>query len=192
MRKIDRFAQHVRIVVIGRGDGADAVFCAISHLAFRLGESRLADNRPHDVGTQFGSFCKVGFGCGKYLCGRAVDVQQMRHAAHAELRHESQGYVLNNHTQEAVWYANSVFSDVKILIFLVKRINLSIFANPNAQDSAYGWTKIGLMAEWLGKGLQNLVQRFESASDLQKPLYKQLWRGFLFFYAPFYVYLLLQ
>ena len=24
----------------------------------------------------------------------------------------------------------------------------------------------GLMAEWLGKGLQNLVQRFESASDL--------------------------
>lgn len=28
-------------------------------------------------------------------------------------------------------------------------------------------TKVfGLMAEWLGKGLQNLVQRFESASDL--------------------------
>ena len=26
--------------------------------------------------------------------------------------------------------------------------------------------KNGLMAEWLGKGLQNLVQRFESASDL--------------------------
>ena len=24
------------------------------------------------------------------------------------------------------------------------------------------------MAEWLGKGLQNLVQRFESASDLQR------------------------
>ena len=24
----------------------------------------------------------------------------------------------------------------------------------------------GLMAEWLGRGLQNLVQRFESASDL--------------------------
>ena len=31
----------------------------------------------------------------------------------------------------------------------------------------------GLMAEWLGKGLQNLVQRFESASDLTKtPLQK--------------------
>ena len=27
--------------------------------------------------------------------------------------------------------------------------------------------KNGLMAEWLGRGLQNLVQRFESASDLQ-------------------------
>ena len=26
----------------------------------------------------------------------------------------------------------------------------------------------GLMAEWLGKGLQNLVQRFESASDLKE------------------------
>ena len=26
--------------------------------------------------------------------------------------------------------------------------------------------RFGLMAEWLGKGLQNLVQRFESASDL--------------------------
>ena len=26
----------------------------------------------------------------------------------------------------------------------------------------------GLMAEWLGRGLQNLVQRFESASDLKK------------------------
>lgn len=28
----------------------------------------------------------------------------------------------------------------------------------------------GLMAEWLGKGLQNLVQRFESASDLEERL----------------------
>ena len=28
--------------------------------------------------------------------------------------------------------------------------------------------KNGLMAEWLGRGLQNLVQRFESASDLTK------------------------
>ena len=28
-------------------------------------------------------------------------------------------------------------------------------------------TKQGLVAEWLGRGLQNLVQRFESARDLQ-------------------------
>lgn len=28
----------------------------------------------------------------------------------------------------------------------------------------------GLMAEWLGSGLQNLLQRFESASDLQKKI----------------------
>ncbi|MEY3678599.1 MAG: hypothetical protein RI924_740 [Bacteroidota bacterium] len=29
------------------------------------------------------------------------------------------------------------------------------------------------MAEWLGRGLQNLLQRFESASDLKKNLKKQ-------------------
>ena len=39
----------------------------------------------------------------------------------------------------------------------------------------------GLMAEWLGRGLQNLVQRFESASDLTNPFYTTVWRGFLFF-----------
>ena len=37
------------------------------------------------------------------------------------------------------------------------------------------------MAEWLGRGLQNLVQRFESASDLTNPFYTTVWRGFLFF-----------
>ena len=36
------------------------------------------------------------------------------------------------------------------------------------------------MAEWLGRGLQNLVQRFESASDLQNPFYTVVWRGFTF------------
>ena len=36
------------------------------------------------------------------------------------------------------------------------------------------------MAEWLGRGLQNLVQRFESASDLQNPFYTAVWRGFTF------------
>lgn len=33
----------------------------------------------------------------------------------------------------------------------------------------HGMERVGLMAEWLGKGLQNLVQRFESASDLACP-----------------------
>jgi cellulose biosynthesis protein BcsQ len=33
--------------------------------------------------------------------------------------------------------------------------------------------KIGRVAEWLGRGLQNLLQRFESASDLRvNTLYK--------------------
>ena len=41
------------------------------------------------------------------------------------------------------------------------------------------------MAEWLGRGLQNLVQRFESASDLTNPFYTTVWRGFLFF-TPFF------
>ena len=45
-----------------------------------------------------------------------------------------------------------------------------IFAVPKAAfvagDAVAAGTQ-GLMAEWLGKGLQNLVQRFESASDLK-------------------------
>ena len=39
----------------------------------------------------------------------------------------------------------------------------------------------GLMAEWLGKGLQNLVQRFESASDLTKTPLQVNCNGVLFF-----------
>ncbi len=30
------------------------------------------------------------------------------------------------------------------------------------------------MAEWLGRGLQNLLQRFESASDLRKKIKKKV------------------
>lgn len=37
------------------------------------------------------------------------------------------------------------------------------------------------MAEWLGKGLQNLLQRFDSASHLKKVLYNMLWGTFCFF-----------
>ena len=45
------------------------------------------------------------------------------------------------------------------------------------------------MAEWSGKGLQNLVQRFESASDLdEKPRCKLLQRGFLLsLYGKYYL-----
>lgn len=31
--------------------------------------------------------------------------------------------------------------------------------------------EIGLLAEWLGNGLQNRVQRFDSARDLKKQLF---------------------
>lgn len=44
-----------------------------------------------------------------------------------------------------------------------------IFAFPLGRSVSHGLVRgtcLGLMAEWLGKGLQNLVQRFESASDL--------------------------
>ena len=41
-------------------------------------------------------------------------------------------------------------------------INFHIFAIPFYKDR---------VAEWLGRGLQNLVQRFESASDL--PFFKK-------------------
>ncbi len=46
-----------------------------------------------------------------------------------------------------------------------------IFAFPLGRSVSHGLVRgtcFGLMAEWLGKGLQNLVQRFESASDLTK------------------------
>ena len=36
----------------------------------------------------------------------------------------------------------------------------------SVQERDWSCEDHGLMAEWLGKGLQNLVQRFESASDL--------------------------
>ncbi len=39
------------------------------------------------------------------------------------------------------------------------------------------------MAEWLGRALQKLVQRFESARDLKKPLSINV-KGFLFGLAP--------
>ena len=41
------------------------------------------------------------------------------------------------------------------------------------------------MAEWLGKGLQNLLQRFDSASHLKKVLYNMLWGTFRFFTPEF-------
>ena len=36
------------------------------------------------------------------------------------------------------------------------------------------------MAEWLGKALQKLVQRFESARDLNISIKDAIWRPFLF------------
>ena len=42
------------------------------------------------------------------------------------------------------------------------------------------------MAEGLGTGLQNLLQRFDSASHLKKVLYNMLVGHFSFFYAGIY------
>ena len=39
------------------------------------------------------------------------------------------------------------------------------------------------MAEWLGRGLQNLVQRFESASDLQKSRADDLKKSSVLFWS---------
>ena len=41
-----------------------------------------------------------------------------------------------------------------------------------------------MMVRWMSglvTGLQNRLQRFESASDLQNPFYTAVWRGFTFF-----------
>ena len=45
----------------------------------------------------------------------------------------------------------------------------------------------GVLAEWLGNGLQNHVQRFESARHLQKTLIERL----RFFYLKIYVTIIL-
>ena len=44
-----------------------------------------------------------------------------------------------------------------------------IFTLNNSQSDYIVWpfTREGVMAEWLGTGLQNLLQRFNSASRLQ-------------------------
>ena len=48
----------------------------------------------------------------------------------------------------------------------------------------------GLMAEWLGRGLQNLVQRFESASDLHlyliNPYKSMIYEGLFLSYTQIY------
>ncbi len=45
---------------------------------------------------------------------------------------------------------------------------LKAFDNKKRSIARGQVNKIGLMAERLGKGLQNLVQRFDSASDLDE------------------------
>ena len=40
---------------------------------------------------------------------------------------------------------------------------------PLLKKAKFASLLIGFVAEWLGRGLQNLLQRFESARNLQKP-----------------------
>ena len=40
---------------------------------------------------------------------------------------------------------------------------------PILKKAKFASQLIGFVAEWLGRGLQNLLQRFESARNLQKP-----------------------
>ena len=54
---------------------------------------------------------------------------------------------------------------------LVKKRFFTTFALPN-----------GPVAEWLGRALQKLVQRFESARDLTDALNALAFRAFYFFY----------
>ncbi len=42
---------------------------------------------------------------------------------------------------------------------------------PILKKAKFASQLIGFVAEWLGRGLQNLLQRFESARNLQKPSY---------------------
>ena len=40
---------------------------------------------------------------------------------------------------------------------------------PILKKAKFASLLVGFVAEWLGRGLQNLLQRFESARNLQKP-----------------------
>jgi hypothetical protein len=40
---------------------------------------------------------------------------------------------------------------------------------PSLKKAKFASQLIGFVAEWLGRGLQNLLQRFESARNLRKP-----------------------
>ncbi len=55
----------------------------------------------------------------------------------------------------------------------IKKLSLSLHSD---------WTN-GLMAEWQGRGLQNLVQRFESASDLTKTALEITLTLFFFYFV---------
>ena len=67
-------------------------------------------------------------------------------------------------------------------IFIIKLLEVEKLIHIFALRIAFQTYIYGLMAEWLGRGLQNLVQRFESASDLTKTALEITLTLFLFYF----------
>ena len=65
-------------------------------------------------------------------------------------------YVLFIKCKDFYILAHKNYGKIKKIVYL-----------PSASQRAGNFYENGRVAEWLGRGLQNLVQRFESASDLK-------------------------
>ena len=71
-------------------------------------------------------------------------------------------------------------ASVKLIIF-AKKYETCIEVLVELEFFVYLHSQLSIMVRWMSglvTGLQNRLQRFESASDLKKPFYKHLWRGF--------------
>ena len=84
-----------------------------------------------------------------------------------------------------MWVQNTIkcsSASVKLIIF-AKKYETCSEVLVELEFFVYLHSQLSIMVRWMSglvTGLQNRLQRFESASDLKKPFYKHLWRGFSF------------
>ena len=72
---------------------------------------------------------------------------------------------------------------VEFLVEFLQIVEKFVYLQTESDRNVAKTARNGLMAEWLGRGLQNLVQRFESASDLEWDFDKRLMKISRFLFA---------